>query len=144
MTLSDDELLALLRRHAELAVPPVPDDLHDVALAAFQLAALDATVLDWTYDSFDAAGAVRDARVAERYVSVERGDITIDLDISPGRIDGTLTAPAPVSVMIETPTSASPVDLDDTGWFRHEATAEPFRLRVRVGDEEFLTRWITD
>jgi hypothetical protein len=152
-SVSDDELIARLRRIAAEA-DPVPPVLLSAARAAFALRDIDARVADLVRDSLVDAPAtpVRAGGTARgeeaRMLSFEVGSTAIECEVMAragerdirGQLSGAQASTIEAEVAGCPPVS---VTLGAHGWFTvYGLPSGPFRLRCRTADGETLvTSW---
>jgi hypothetical protein len=140
----DDTLLAELRA-ALSAGTPVDERQLEAARAAFTWRTVDAELASLTYDSLlDDRVLVRGAATAPRSLVFDAADLTVELEVTPGRVVGQLVPPVPGEVVLETEAArGAPVATDDAGCFT--LTAVPgarVRLRCTTGSTTVVTDWV--
>lgn len=122
----------------------VPAEWRDAARAAYAWRSVDQELLALTYDSrLDTAAAVRgndDARTLE----FSAGALTLEVELSGGRVVGRLTSQVTGEVTLESADgsrrSAAP---DDSGFFSLEGTVRgPVRFAVQAGESRLVTEWV--
>ena len=142
----DDELLAFLDE-ALRTEGEVPPDFVAAGKAAFTWRSIDAELAALVYDSERELALTRTQTADLRALTFASAHVTIELELTDTGLIGQVvpTAPARVDVHTAAGVTAS-VTADDLGCFTIRAVPrEPFRLRVRVDDDDVdvLTTWIT-
>ncbi len=145
----DDALLADLK--AALAhAGPADDALLESGRGAFAWRTVDAELAALTYDSLlDDLTVVRGGTGAPtdgpRSLVFEAGDVSVELDVLPGRIVGQLVPGAPGEVVVQSRTEdLVRATADDAGLFSVEVTAPdgPVRLRCTTAAGTLVTDWV--
>jgi len=147
----DDE--ALLAELSEALAEPAGDDIADVGRAVWSWHDPDRALADLVRDSAGepaAPAGVRGTTGTLRVLWFETADVTIEVELSDGRLRG--LAVAPWAALIELHTAdqdlVASADVDDTGWFeltlpaqlRGRATLVRLRLSGPDGTETW-TAW---
>lgn len=99
--MSDDQVLAELRRAMDVADPP-PDRLATIAKAALTWRTIDAELAELAFDSARDMAGVRDQTV-QRQVTFETADVEIELmvaDDESRRVIGQLVPPTAATVVM--------------------------------------------
>lgn len=140
----DDELLADLRRALGTGAAVSRHEL-DAARAAYTWRTVDAELATLTYDSLlDDRVLVRGAAGAPRSLVFDAADLTVELEVTPGRVVGQLVPPGPGEVVLETGSAQdAPVATDDAGCF--SLSTEPgarVRLRCTTPSTTVVTDWV--
>lgn len=142
----DDALLAQLGQALD-ALDPVPFDALDAARAAAALGRADDALAELLFDSLldEPDLAMRGDVVDVRSVAFQGRSHRLDLELLDDGdvVLGQLDPAASAGVEVETRTGVHHTMADDLGRFRFGDVRGPLRLRVRIGDDELLTPWIT-
>lgn len=144
---TDDELLHELA--AALREEPVDDNMIRAAQGAFAWRTVDADLIALELDSDATATAGAPVRAggsaAPRALAFRGGPLSVDIEIDEAGIVGQLTPPQPGRVTLLT--AAGPeasTQADEVGCFTFPLPVSgPVRLHCRVGDDYFVTQWIT-
>jgi len=146
-TWSDDELLGELR--AALQESPVDESVIRAAQAAFTWRTVDADLellyLDAGSGPADSA-LVRGSGPGEPRILEFHGErLSVEIEIDEAGIVGQLTPPRPGQVTLVTADGPQATTwADDIGCFAFPPPpAGPLRLDCRLGDDHFITEWIT-
>jgi hypothetical protein len=146
-TWSDDELLRELG--AALREPPVDEGVIRAAQAAFTWRTVDADLELLVLDAASgvAAGAlVRSSGPGEPRILAFHGErLSVEIEIDDAGIVGQLTPPRPGQVTLMTADGPQvTAQADDIGCFAFPPPAAgPLRLDCRLGDDRFITEWVT-
>jgi hypothetical protein len=143
---TDDELLQVLA--AALHEPPADESVLRAAEAAFSWRTVDAELVELELDSAAATAAsalVRGGSGGTRMLTFRGEQLSVDIAIDEAGIVGQLTPPEPGQVTLVT---ANGVDVttqaDAVGCFAFPPAASgPMRLDCRLGDDHFVTQWVT-
>ncbi len=144
---SDDELLAELG--AALQEAPVADEVIAAAQASFAWRTVDADLelLGLAADpGASAAALVRGGGPAQPGTLAFRGDqLGVEIEIDEAGIVGQLDPPRPGQVTLVTTTGPhATAQADQVGCFTFPPPPSgPIRLDCRLGDEHFITEWVT-
>lgn len=142
----EDALEGLLRRAAGI-FDPVPPHLLQTAVEAYTLNTLDAELAELTFDSLTEAAPMRGSGTAPggqpRLLTFSGGGLTLDLEVTAGRVVGQVLPPQPAEVEILGRDQAG-VTADELGRFACDRTAGGgFGVRCRTADAMIVTEWIT-
>jgi hypothetical protein len=146
-TWSDDELLRELR--AALQESPVDESVIRAAQAAFTWRTVDD---DLELLSLEAGcGLTTDVLVRDsgpggpRILTFHGERLSVEIEIDEAGIVGQLTPPRPGQVTLVTADGPrATTQADDVGCFTFPPpTAGPLRLDCRLGDDHFITDWVT-
>jgi hypothetical protein len=146
-TWNDDELLRELR--AALQESPVDESVIRAAQAAFTWRTVDD---DLELLSLDAGfGLTADALVrgggagGPRTLAFHGERLSVEIEIDDAGIVGQVTPPRPGRVTLVTAVGPqATTQADDIGYFAFPPpTAGPLRLDCRLGDDHFITEWVT-
>lgn len=140
----DDELLADLR-DALGAGTPVSGREVDAAQAAWTWRTVDAELATLSYDSLlDDRVLVRGAVSAPRSLVFDAADLTVELEVTAGRVVGQLVPPGPGEVVLETESAQeTPIATDEAGCFTlAPAPGALVRLRCTTPSTTVVTDWV--
>ncbi|MGW6130027.1 hypothetical protein ACWFNE_08375 [Cellulomonas sp. NPDC055163] len=140
----DDELLADLR-DALGAGAPVDDRTLDAGRAAWTWRTVDAELATLSYDSLlDDRVLVRGPVSAPRSLVFDAPALTIEVEVTAGRVVGQLVPPGPGAVVLETESAQeAPVATDDAGCFTLAAAPGALvRLRCTTPSTTVVTDWV--
>jgi hypothetical protein len=146
-TWSDDELLRELG--AALREPPVDESVFRAAQAAFTWRTVDADLELLVLDAgsgVDADALVRSSGPGGRRILAFHGErLSVEIEIDEAGIVGQLTPPRPGQVTLVTADGPqSTTRADDIGCFAFPPPMPgPLRLDCRLGDDRFITEWVT-
>jgi hypothetical protein len=145
----DDALLGVVGR--ALAYDPsaetgddiaVPDEVVDLARAAFQLRDVDDELAELVHDSLhDEVMLVRHEATLNRLLSYVSSRLGLDVELeADGRtLMGVVTPAGPADVEIETASTIDRTSADELGRFRVELPPGWCRVRVRAGGATLVT-----
>ena len=147
--LSDEQLLAALRKVLGMAEPPPPRSL-DLAKNSYGLRAVDSELAELVFDSAATASMTR-ANTAPRLAAFHAADFAVEIEIQPDsragtwRLIGQLTPSAPARIQVRRQ-QAEPVSVtaDDLGRFVvGQLPTGPLSLAfLRDGGPATVTEWI--
>lgn len=141
--LDDDELSGILGK-AVMADHDVPPEWRDAAHAAYTWRTIDHELMALTHDScLDEVGAVRREEDG-RSLAFTGGGLTLEVEVSDGRILGQLATPGGGEVTFETSDGRSqPVATNEAGFFS-VAVEDDGRVRfvLVAQDKRYVTEWI--
>ncbi|WP_258723509.1 hypothetical protein [Cellulomonas sp. NS3] len=146
----DDELLADLRSALGGGAPvgegaPVSARELEAARAAYTWRTVDAELATLSYDSLlDDRVLVRGAAAAPRSLVFDAADLTVELEVTAGRLVGQLVPPGPGEVVLDTQSAQEgPVATDDAGCFTLSAPpGARVRLRCTTPSGTVVTDWV--
>jgi hypothetical protein len=143
----DDQLLVALGE-AMRARREVPEWFVETGKNAYAWHNIDAELAQLTYDSsrdHDTVGAVRSEAASIRALTFTSAHLSIELEVTEGRLLGQVIAPQAGTLEIHTTAGVTSSRVDETGYFAVDPKpANPFRLRFRALDgTDVLTGWIT-
>jgi hypothetical protein len=144
---NDDEQLLQYLGDAVRSRAEVPDHFSQVAKEAFAWRGIDAELAELAYDSSrtELAGA-RGDRASVRTLTFATGQLTIEVEATPGALRGQLVPPQPGELeMRGRDGTVVTVDIDEVGWFvLTTIVAGPFQLVARTESGRAIrTGWIT-
>lgn len=140
----DDELLADLRAALGGSAPRSEREA-EAARAAWTWRTVDAELATLSYDSLlDDRVVVRGTVSAPRSLVFDAADLTVELEVTAGRVVGQLVPPGPGEVVLETETTQEgPVATDDAGCFTLATVAGTrVRLRCTTPATTVVTDWV--
>jgi hypothetical protein len=145
----DDALLADLKAALAQAGPP-DEALLESGRSAFAWRTVDAELAALTYDSLlDELTVVRGqsggTADGPRSLVFEAGDVSVELDVLPGRIVGQIVPGAAGEVVVQTPTEdLVRATADDAGLFSVTVTTPDglVRLRCTTAAGTVVTDWV--
>jgi len=144
---TDEELLHELA--AALREEPVDDSIIHAAQGAFAWRTVDADLILLELDSGAAAAAgaaVRaGASAAPRALAFRGEQLSVEIEIDEAGIVGQLMPPEPGQVTLLTAAGPGPsTQADEAGGFAFPSPVSgPIRLDCRVGEDHFVTQWVT-
>ena len=141
--LNDDELSAILGK-AVLRDHEVPPGWRDVAHAAYTWRTIDHELMALTHDSLrDEVGAVR-REDDGRTIAFSGGGLTLEVEVSDGRILGQLATPVAGEVTLESSDGRSrSVVTDEAGFFSLAGENQGrVRFALAADDKRYVTEWI--
>jgi hypothetical protein len=143
---TDEELLHELA--AALHEEPVDDSIIRAAQGAFAWRTVDADLILLELDSSAAAAGapVRGGGSAVPRALAFHGDqLSVEVEIDEAGIAGQLMPPRPGRVTLLTAAGPGPsTQADEVGCFAFPSPVSgPIRLDCRVGDDHFVTQWVT-
>jgi hypothetical protein len=127
---------------AEFAIPA---DALELAAMAPQLAALDGELAELVFDSYAADTLVlRDGGGSGRSLTYASGSVNLDLDVhADGKTIVGVVEPARWNqAVVETPTGAYEVRIDEHGRFRFVGSAHLVRFKIAGEAGRLLTPWL--
>lgn len=140
---SEGDLDAVVRQ-ALAADHEVPAEWRQAARAAYTWRSVDQELLELTYDSrLDAEVAVR-GDGGGRTLEFAGGGLTLEVELTGGRVLGQLGDPAAGEVTLEWADGRSlTADADGSGFFSVDGVDPgPVRFAVRSGDARLVTEWV--
>ncbi|MBB2921586.1 hypothetical protein [Cellulomonas cellasea] len=142
---TDDETLLTELRAALGPGARVDERQLEAARAAFTWRTVDAELASLTYDSLlDDRVLVRGTATAPRSLVFDSVDLTVELEVTAGRVVGQLVPPGPGEVALETESAqGGPVPTDDAGCFT--LATDPgarIRLRCTTPTTTVVTDWV--
>lgn len=148
MTITDEELLALLRD--ALAHGPVPEAVMTAAQEAYGWRDIDAQLAALTYDSLLETGdlvGVRSALLEARLLTFEAGDVTVEIEFadgSGGRLNGQLVPPQAAEIEVRYADGSLTLTASAAGRFWVTALPRgPISLLCRFADGTVVqTEWV--
>jgi hypothetical protein len=148
MTITDEELLALLRD--ALGPRPVPDVVMSAAKEAYGWRDMDAQLAALTYDSLletNQLVGVRSAVLEARLLTFECGDVTIEIELadgSGGRLNGQLVPPQAAEIEVRYADGSLSLTASPAGRFWVTALPRgPISLLCRFADGTVVqTEWV--
>lgn len=144
---SDRDLERDLERvvgEALAAEQEVPAGWREAALGAFSWRSVDQELLELTYDSLleDVAGAALRGDVEGRTLEFSGGGLTLEIELTNGRVAGRLTGRGELSMEHADGSSVS-IATDESGFFSVASESRgPVRFVVRDGDARLVAEWI--
>ncbi|MGP2442479.1 hypothetical protein [Streptomyces sp. JW3] len=140
----DDSLLEEELRQAAGILDPIPAELSRIAVEAFALHGLDASLAELTFDSLVDALPIRGETDSPRMLTFRAGEVSLDVEVSAEGLFGQVLPPQPARIeVLSGPRAARPLAADDMGRFTGEAPPSgPFALRLRAGGEVVVTEWL--
>ena len=148
MTITDEELLALLRD--ALAYERVPSAVIAAAKDAYGWRDIDAQLAALTFDSLlesDELVGVRSAVLEARLLTFECGDVTVEIELadgSGGRLNGQLVPPQSAEIEIRYAGGSLTLTASAAGRFWVTALPRgPISLLCRLADGTIVqTEWV--
>jgi len=148
MTITDEELLALLRE--ALGYGPVPEAVMTAAQEAYGWRDMDAQLAALTYDSLletDALAGVRSVALEARLLTFEAGDVTVEIELadgSGGRLNGQLVPPQSAEIEVRYADGSLSLTASPAGRFWVTALPRgPISLVCRLADGTVVqTEWV--
>lgn len=140
----DGDLLEEELRQAAAVLDPVPAGLRQLALDAYALHDLDATIAELTFDSLVDALPVRGVPGAPRMLTFRAGGLTVDVEVTGEGLIGQVLPPQSARIeVLGGPQTARRVAVDTLGRFTSDTPpGGPFALRLRAGGEVIVTEWL--
>lgn len=123
----------------------VDPDLVDMILTGYDIAGLDVTVAEVTYDSFASDLVPVRAEDMPRMLTAEGAGITIEFEISAARsgLSGQVDPPTPGKIILDQLGNAHELELHPSGSFAFDLNSGPFRLRLVTADgDSIATEWL--
>jgi len=148
MTITDEELLALLRE--ALASGPPPAAILAAAKDAYSWRDIDAQLAALTYDSLLESGelvGVRSAVLEARLLTFECGDVSVEIELADGpggRLNGQLVPPRPAEIEIRYAGGSLTLTASPAGRFWVTSLPRgPISLLCRFADGTVVqTEWV--
>ncbi|GAA3447310.1 hypothetical protein [Planomonospora venezuelensis] len=139
-----DDAIEDVLRHAAGIIDPVPAHLLQAAVEAYALASIEAELAELVFDSLTQSAPVRGTD-RPRLLTFRGNGLTLDLEITAGRLVGQLLPPQPAEIeLLGGRSPAAALTADAAGRFVCDRVAAgPFSLHCRAGGAVITTEWLT-